>query len=331
MKNRFMMLSLLLCAPTMGAIPTATMTVLMLDNDGIPATGIVVYAATDSYEIPAIQGEAPGEYVTSNVTDEAGCTKLSIPCKDGKVYYTAGYELPGYYRDASRLCRFTNVLDEKWQPANPTYTGILERIQHPIPMYARSIKPSFGREDFQEYGVSYGYDIIERDWVKPKGSGKHADMLFALSITTSKVSAEYLNNNRSYGAPMDAIMTITFPNSNDGIRPYYTNRYNASVFAVPRIAPVDGYYNAWTNRDIRTDEYSVSDGNRPDANYIFRIRSGESNGPLYGKIYGPICFSGKQICFTYYVGSNANDRNLEYSGTNLFNDIKDTPESPIGP
>ncbi len=195
--------------------------------------------------------------------------------------------------------------------------------------------------EFPESKGSFGYDVVERDWVAPHGVGKTADILVHVDF----VYNEWLDH--------DMQITWEFVGEANGIQPF--EPMQESHYISPYIAPVDGYKGeiSWRNRRYEREQWTspsnrifvenVNDlpasggggGVRGRSFYLFRIRtaineSGEIEGGHYGKIYGfgvmlhpeQEGFSGGHHTGVIYLNPQDEDRNLEMDlEENLLKDL----------
>jgi hypothetical protein len=221
----------------------------------------------------------------------------------------------GYY-DSYIEYRFQNKSDGRWLPWDPEITIMLNKIINPVPMYARHAEIII-----PEINKKIGFDLIEYDWIKPYGKGKHAD--FVIEVTR-KYSNKYEYNG---------ILTVSTPNKFDGIQLVKENLRYGSMLKLPRLAPEDGYDNKIIKTMTATLMKSVASDSMEDNNYIFKIRSEHKDGKfhraMYGKILGDFNFtvgSGTiaRIGFKYYLNPDYT-KNLEFDPKrNLFTNLKST-------
>lgn len=183
---------------------------------------------------------------------------------------------------------------------NPTFTIVLKKIGHPIPMYAKSITYI----KFPVFDKPIGYDLMAGDWVVPYGKGIDSDIFF---------EKEYYEK-----APNDyySRITISFPNREDGIQRFTAPEEEVgSGLRSPHEVPLTDYQSELTR------ETSAHPGQPSkfeyDENRIYFFRTTLSDGPHYGKIYGDF------MQFRYYLNPTPNDRNVEFDPKhNLLKGIK---------
>jgi hypothetical protein len=200
------------------------------------------------------------------------------------------------------------------------FTVILRKKEIPRPLYLHKVDWA----ELPGYDQPYGYDLEAADWVVPHGKGKNADFVFT-------ARAERLNENEFR---MD--LSLFFSNPSDGLIKVEKSKSSHSQLLLGRMAPAHGYVEEYT------DSYGVTKENgelvflNPDRQdkrdeiegYWFRVRSKpDPNGnegieARYGKILGPIAFSGRPernpvVSFTYFLAPD-HSRSLEFNGENLM-------------
>ena len=310
------------------ALPTAKITVKVIDEQGEPIAG----ANTGiGFRSPKNTGWGSESNRASGVSDDAGM----FSAKDGTEPYlsfTATKE--GYYGTGGKFNAFTGISGiygfRKYEPWNPTVELVLKKIINPIPMYA--VRMSAGRgEEYPDIPVLdrfVGFDLEANDWVVPHGLGTHRDFLFKINIERAVDTDNY-----------DVTLTLKFSNPGDGLIKYTPDvSKGQSMLRFPHNAPITGY----TSELIQHYEHTpgirtVGTSGNPEfeTNYFFRVRSeldedGNVIGGLYGKIHGQIelgnfawLHSDKPyLSFNYYLNPNNNDTNIEYAPEkNLFKGV----------
>lgn len=283
----------------------AKITFRALDDEQNPVAKVNVQAGF--YYSPEKQGIIVGETDTNGL-----CAVEGITCMD--MWYSA--EKSGYYKTEGRYVFGMvepPVIDNRWQPWNPTNTVALRRIKNPIPMYVKSVRIKIPVAD-----KTIGFDLEKGDWIAPYGNGVNPDFLFLL------------NRNRAYENDFECSLQVTFPNEEDGLQEIVAKPVSENSLRLPYVAPQTGYSAEW-KREIfmKPDGARQNLETRTDQNYMFRIRAvldknKEVKSALYGKIYGDINYYGYiadkvTLVFTYYLNPMPNDRNLEFDpNKNLF-------------
>ena len=245
-----------------------------------------------------------------SVTDSNGKCSINGAC-DGSLGLAVIKE--GYYSSSGYRIEFTNAVAGRWQPWKPVFEVALKKQVEPIAMYAKAI--GRGRmAKLPQLGQPCAFDLEKGDWVQPAGRGLRADIY--MKVESQIVSA------REYAARL----TISFPNTGDGLQLFPAQPYRGSSLRLPRIAPESGYEAMLTKQITRTNAPSKSDL-REDANYFYRIRTVVRDGKvvsgLYGKIYGDFSFTPKgEVTFTYFLNPTENSRNMEFDQSkNLFKNL----------
>jgi len=293
-------------------------------------------------EIVDETGEAvPGSMVTASFrhTDKqrkkAGITKKFQEVYDGNTPVHFRYtsernvalwvEKEGYWLSGVRY-KFPEVdrMDKRDGSPNGHYRKefkiILRKKENPRPLYLYKVD----WVKIPGYDQPYGYDLEKADWVAPHGEGVHADFVF-----TARGERKSKDEFR-----MD--FDLSFMNPNDGLIEVEKSETSMSQLLLGRIAPTAGY------TPQHTDSFGVESKERdlvsirPDRQkkrdqiegYWFRVRSDPPAGPAedmegrYGKIVGPIRFSGRpeknpSVSFTYFLSPDRS-RSLEFNGENLM-------------
>ncbi len=290
-------------------LPTAKVTLKVVDEDGLPIKG-----AKASF---TIEGLKTVNKTIGSLTDKDGIFAVS---EDSTGYVWYGVDIDGWYKSHGEY-RFTKQESGKWQPWNPEIKVVMRKIKKPVPMYARNtgnVKPDI---EIPIINKEVGFDLMECDWVVPYGKGRHADFIFRLEKTFK--SRDDFHSK----------LFVTFPNKFDGIQVVKENLKGGSMFKLPRYAPEDGYLRIITHSKVGKGMGAPTDDYGADTNYIFRVRSEEKDGKLmramYGKINGEIRFDPMNsktayIIFKYFLNPDYT-RNLEF-GDNLFKNLKSTEQ-----
>ena len=316
--------------------PVAQLTFRVRDDFGNAVAGAPVVMTT-------AEGWRPGRtdygYTelreARGLTDTNGVVVLNLSCKTGNIRsYSVLAEgtffdnmnkmrigATAYYRDMGGELRFSNVVNDQWQPWNPTVDIQLKAVIDPIPMYARFLRSQ--SLPIPVYNQPLGYDLIKSDWLPPHGKGETADFVFRLDCQ--------LRGTREDGLQMfDAALTLSFSNDGDGIQEVEALPGVGSVFRLSRFAPESGYKTNWVSRTF-AHENDDSCEYKENQNFFYRVRTKKEAGgqiisALYGKIVGPIFYEvrarGANMQLRYYLNPTPNDRNMEFDPSrNLFTDL----------
>lgn len=243
--------------------------------------------------------------------------------KQGEKYYGAG----------GRGFHFTkkNIFGV-WQPDNLVATIRLQRVEHPIPLFVKNVRPKVASGTFDGTNAVLRYDLVLGDWLPPEGKGERADLEIRTKLTIDEVLqvGKYKDWKKTFFTFSN---TVRFPGEGNGCRAEMTS---PTAGIKLRNAPEAGYGKTIVNRfgvkrkivgpNVNEAEYSDSNPNRC---YYFRIRSRfDDKGNLveayYGKVYGDFNFHGRWdlgfrgVDFLYYLNPKSLDRNLEWDmKTNL--------------
>lgn len=275
-----------------------TATLKVTDDDGKPvanAKTIVYYMLTNSI-------------VAS--TDTNGVCVASH--RDHSVDLAFQVEKSGYYMTRVDYHLGFNYKPEKW---NLAQLIVLRKIGDPIPMYAKKQELRFPKLD-----ETVGFDLTAGDWVTPYGKGFHTDMLLK--------AHRKIVNDREFNADL----TVTFPNTGDGIVVAPSEPDIGSEFKTSRTASQNGYQ---PELDLH---YSGTETPQSVFGYFIRVRTqldqdGRVKSALYGKIRGNFRFYAGTIAptsgmgFDYYLNPTPNDRNVEFNPQkDLIKDLKPLEE-----
>ena len=325
---------ILLVSQTVSALPTAKITIKVIDEQGNSIEG----AKTG---IGLMTPKGVGEGWGTRSSGEIGLTDsngLFTGEGDTQAYVTFGASKDGYYSTGGEFNDFTGVSGfigfRKYEPWNPTVELLLKKIINPIPMYAvnRGAPRRGELPEIPVIGRFVGFDLMANDWVVPHGLGTHRDFLF-------KVDIERAISNRDY----DVTLMLKFSNPGDGLIKHTPDASKGeSILRFPYHAPVIGYVDELVHNYERTPGVrKPSQGSRGnpdfDTNYFFRVRTkqdkdGNVIGGLYGKIHGEIRLGNyvriynqvPNVDFDYYLNPNNNDTNIEFDPEkNLFKGVPD--------
>lgn len=252
-------------------------TVKVVDETGKPIAGAKVGIGFEQY--------VNGNYKGIPIEGLSNIDGIFTGEARGTQVVTYGATMEGYYESFGEY-RFKTKTNGKWYPWNPVVTVVLRKIEEPIPMYARHaeiIIPKINKE--------IGFDLIEYDWIKPYGKGRHADFVF-------KITRKYISH-----LEFDGTLTISTSNNFSGIQLIKENRRYGSMFKLPRNAPQQGYEKKVVKTITAFPGKSIKSDSMEDNNYIFRIRSEQKDGKFYRAMYGK-----SQGDFNFTVGEGTTAR-----------------------
>ena len=272
-------------------------------------------------------------HLEKGVTDADGDFKFKGVSDISYVTFSIRTEGDMYYPVIRKRLEFNGIsgwLNKCWEPYDTIVTVRLQRVEHPIPLCVKNVRPKVAPGTFDGTNAVLRYDFVLGDWLPPEGKGERADLEIRTKLTINevlqvgrrrkKVFFEFRNEIEFLGEGNGCCAEMTSPTL--GIR--------------LRNAPEVGYGKTIVNRfgvkrkivgpNVNEAEYSDSNPNRC---YYFRIRSRfDDKGNLveayYGKIYGDFNFHGdwsygfQGFDFLYYLNPTSLDRNLEWDmKTNL--------------
>jgi hypothetical protein len=268
------------------------------------------------YYDPQKQGIITAQTDTNGMCSIEGMTQMDMwfQVKKKGSYDTKGHYVFGMVDPP--------VINNRWQPWNPTNTVVLKPIKNPVPMLVKKVNATIPVLE-----TPVGFDLEQGDWVTPYGKGSQEDMII------------FAKGNFASNFERNSFLEITFGNQKDGIQtfdmPVDSEFKDQSAFVSPYIAPELNYATNWIyeRKITQNREERINPSPRGDMNFIFRVRTvlnekGEIISAQYGKIYGDIVcdFANEKnlgIYFTYYLNPEPNSRNLEFdTKQNLFPDEK---------
>jgi hypothetical protein len=322
--------------PITGEYVELKATVKVIGEDGLSITGANVHV-----RVLNLERYRDGSNDFIGITNEKG--EFTVQANTSDSFIPISVKMTGYYPSEIKYQYPYELnkeikLKEKLQPWNPTIPITLKKIGKGAPMYARAAPRK--TVDLPSQDEVHGYDMIEDDWVAPKGKGQVADLCMRAHMDV--IDDENFDSN----------MVITFPNRGDGWIALNELQGIESEMKYPREAPVAGYRDGPINLKFRwrkPHDKQLPEGGNPYG-YILRLRTklnenGEVLSAIYAKIIdsnlyppidprrleNPIYFgsSPKLIkenkltsgCFFqmhYYLNPKPNDRTLEFDRkTNL--------------
>ena len=94
----------------------------------------------------------------------------------------------GYYIGDGWCHTYTNKnLFGVWQPDNLVATIRLQRVEHPIPLCVKNVRPKVAPETFDGTNAVLRYDLVLGDWLPPEGKGERADLEIRTKLTIDEV------------------------------------------------------------------------------------------------------------------------------------------------
>ena len=186
---RLFFLPLLIAQGCQAQHPTTTVTLHVVNQEGVPVTDTEItasflYGREDIRKWPNKDGfvtfSSPviGYAVFSNVVYKT----WRNPNGFDKYYNTMirrNYSFPS-----------KNAKNGKWQPWNPTIEFVLKEKKNPIPMYVNNDQHN---EPIPARNEWCGFDMMKNAWTKPYGLGEHADIEIYYDWD-GKLGEEYMAN-----------------------------------------------------------------------------------------------------------------------------------------
>lgn len=201
------------------------------------------------------------------------------------------------------------------------YTLPIFKMVKPIPMFVKEVSKRFGTKpgtDPEEDILRY--DLMKGAWLPPHGEGEIADIEVRREFQDLGLVDNAFGAQKGIGA-WRSTLKIKFLGEGNGIVTVTPRDCQLRV----RTAPEEGYADecSSTNEFGRDQEYRKSFSEKDAQCFRIRCKRGEDGVMTeccYGKIYGGFRIEqhgenpGSKIGFTYYLNTNAQDRNLEYDG-----------------
>jgi len=326
--RKFLICLCLVLAAAKAFSDTAKVSALVVDErtrTPMPDVQVVGYFTIDIGWRAWAESVDPNKDTANTGTN--GLCRLSGDTNCGHVGCRVANPPPGYYAPWQGWGHhYTKKnLFGVWQPDNLVATIVLQRVEHPIPLFVKKVELNVHKDLSEVNGGHFSYDLVKGDWLPPLGRGEHADIDFA------RQPREDLGQGTSGGGIVGPsfrdTITVKFPGPDNGLAVVDTPVADRLRI---RHAPESGYvpdYLVWTECGKDLQWKNSTDPNRCLA---FRIRSRrDDDGKLveafYGKIYGDFETwddIGKivdGVAFFYYLNPTPLDRNLEFDCKNNLN------------
>lgn len=274
------------------------------------------------------------------VTDSNGCCRVRGVTDCGRAKARLGASPEGYYPAGADIDYETTGETEgdEWLPKVLSQEVPLQRRGKGVPLIVKTgamAKIESGELiPLSKNGekASVGYDLFEGDLVAPYGEGKVADLVFTTERRITGVEDHDPRNPKAKRLEFYSWHhTFSVPGKGNGIRALRPNPF----LAVRLRNGVDEGLSESVTRKTGLEKlveedgwYPVPFGEEPDGAvvYAMRLRSefdrqGNLTKAYYAMIKGEseICPSGSNgvlgASFRYYLNPKANDRNLEWNGT----------------
>ena len=277
--------------------------------------------ATVDHEISG-RTDMNGRYVAAGNTN---CGKAGFCFRDNDGFYDTRFVWVPFEANGKPLPLF-----QWWQPDNQVVTVRLQRVEHPIPLCVKNVRPKVAPETFDGTNAVLRYDLVLGDWLPPEGKGECADLEIRTKLTIDEVLQVGKLRKIVFHTFSNA---VRFLGEGNGCRAEMTT---STAGIKLRVAPTDGYGDEikilhgtkkfMDGPNAYAKKLTDSDSNRC---YYFRIRSrfdeiGNLVEAYYGKVYGDFNFHGRWdlgfrgVDFLYYLNPKSLDRNLEWDmKTNL--------------
>ncbi len=318
--------------PVSALADTARIEAVVLDGLSLtPLEGVCVQANFAEEIGWRAWTQSPVPDVDRKRTDRWGRSRFQGRTNCGVVDYFVAEPPTGYYIGDGWCHTYTNKnLFGVWQPDNLVATIRLQRVEHPIPLCVKNVRPKVAPETFDGTNAVLRYDLMLGDWLPPEGKGERADLEIRTKLTINEVLQvgklrkivfhTFSNAVRFLGEGNGCRAEMTTPTAGIKLRVAPTDGYGVEIKILHGTKKFMDGPNAYAKK------FTDSDSNRC---YYFRIRSRfDDKGKLveayYGKVYGDFNFHGRWdlgfrgVDFLYYLNPKSLDRNLEWDmKTNL--------------
>lgn len=288
-------------------------TLKVVDNDGhiVTNANVAVYFANQLFR---------NRECYKGVTDEKGCFSAK-GMSQGDILYQITKK--GYYKTENSYWFTKDGTTErdklrpwmtKYTPWNPNLEITLREIRNPIPMYYKNV---YTKIPFLNKSIGFDFEI--GDWIEPYGKGKFSDVCFKLFNKRDSIHVYHKK------------LIISFPSKNDGV--CLDAKSKNSAFETLYLAPKTSFSGSNIVFETIRNQTNIFVEAKSDNNFyiIFKTKS-QLNEPLkdnfsnYSIISTPIEYgfgnSLQNIKFSYYFNPTPNDRNLEWNGSNLFDNTQ---------
>jgi len=238
-----------------------------------------------------------GSGSNSAIADESGTVSFRVH-EEASLFVDASAD--GFHSTAGEIWRggiYKNPQGKLVARKIPdAFTIVLKPVLDPVPMIHHMVM-----EALPETNTPVAYDLLARDWVKPYGRGSVPDLLFLLE------------NSHDNDVEKSTHLTLSFPNSGDGIQPFtaaypFSMDYGSNL-APPHLAPLQGYRSSHRIPDSRQAAIQANGASLKNRHYLFRTRTrmdpdGRIRKACYGYILGEFIFTpfnprGPSIQFKY--------------------------------
>ena len=306
------------------------------ERTGIPLPGMKVKAVfVDHFmrwENATVDHEIDGRTGLNGRYDAAGntnCGKAGFCFRDNDGFYDTSFIWVPFDVDSGKPM----PLLQRWKPDNQVVTVRLQRVEHPIPLFAKHVElrdNKNGIGGFDGTNSVLRFDLMKGEWLPPCGNGEVADLLIdsKLTITDRERKFRYATKKVEDVLFYELSNAIDFGGQDNFVRQIEAGktagikiREAADFNSGSRVVNAMGMRKVIAkNKNWHCEYYSDKDTDRC---YTFRIRSRrDEKGKLveayYGKIYGDFEFEGDDkkgligVKFLYYLNPKSLDRNLEW-------------------
>lgn len=311
---RLFFLPLLIAQGCQAQHPTTTVTLHVINQEGVPVTDTEITASF-----------LYGREDIRKWSNKDGFVTFSSPVIGYAVFsnivYKTWHNPNGFDKYYNTMIRRNysfpskNAKDGKWQPWNPTIEFVLKEKKNPIPMY---VATPYKDRILPKQNTWIGLDMKKDDWVSPYGKGEHADIEVIHQVERSD-EGKYIGSN----------FKIRFVDQEAGCYSFHYNAENNS-YRFGLKSPYSANPNADYTKELLFSEWQDPQTRKwvekqipDDVGYIFRTRtrldaSGNLVGAHYGKIYPPEAYLFRPwedetsfIRLPFYLNPKENDLNLE--------------------
>ena len=201
---------------------TAAYDLVVVDADtNQPIKGVDVVAWFSNSNGWKAWTESAPEYEDKKTTDENGLCHLKGETNNGRTGVNIHHPPEGFYPNSFYVRhQFTQkplLPLMHWRPTDLVITAKLQRVEHPVPLFAKRMGRKLGDHAIAANGEFFAYDLVKGAFLPPFGEGQTADIVF------SRLPEEYLGegmNSRGTERLQRSMLGATLPRA----RPMWASR-----------------------------------------------------------------------------------------------------------
>ena len=177
-------------------------------------------------------------HLEKGVTNADGDFKFKGVSDISHVTFSIRTEGDMYYPVIRKRLEFNGIsgwLNKCWEPYDTIVTVRLQRVEHPIPLCVKNVRPKVVPGTFDGTNAGLRYDLVLGDWLPPEGKGERADLEIRTKLTINEVLQVSKLRKIVYHTFSNA---VRFLGEGNGCRAEMTT---PTAGIKLRVAPTDGY------------------------------------------------------------------------------------------